>query len=223
MKKGLGKKGFTLFEVLMAISIMAVLFSLLYMIFHQSLKVMAAAEDQAEIIQQGRLILEKMTAELKGAYLTPGVISKSFQYGLVGSSRAEKEDFTDRIDFTALASPFARLQEDGWEILELGYFLEREPGGRGFTLYRRQDSARDRDLLKGGQILAIGDRVRSLKFSYIDRQGKTQKEWNSLDGTNRGRLPVRVEIQLKLEDPLGRVHGFRTQVYLPLAGEVGGT
>ncbi len=76
----------------------------------------------------------------------------------------------------------------------------------------------DGNILQGGRSVAICDRVRSLGFSYYDRQGGKGKEWNSLEGERRNLLPSRVEIQLKLEDSRGRVHEFRTQVYLPLAG-----
>ena len=222
MKERAPQNGFTLFEVLMTLAIMAVLFSILYMVFHESMAVMASAEEQTEIVQEGRLILEKMTGELKAVFFTfRESTPRSFQYGLVGRSGMERGNFTDRLDFTALTPPFADLREDGGEILEVGYFLEREPGGRGLTLYRRQDRGVDGNLLKGGQTLAVCDRVRSLRFSYVDRQGRVQKEWNSLEGVNRGQLPVRIEIQLKMEGPAGKVVPFRTQVCLPLAGGMG--
>ncbi|MCX5906863.1 MAG: prepilin-type N-terminal cleavage/methylation domain-containing protein, partial [Deltaproteobacteria bacterium] len=135
MKERAPQNGFTLFEVLMTLAIMAVLFSILYMVFHESMAVMASAEEQTEIVQEGRLILEKMTGELKAVFFTfRESTPRSFQYGLVGRSGMERGNFTDRLDFTALTPPFADLREDGGEILEVGYFLEREPGGRGLTL-----------------------------------------------------------------------------------------
>ncbi len=76
----------------------------------------------------------------------------------------------------------------------------------------------DGNLLQGGRSVAICDRVRTLGFSYYDRQGGKGKEWNSLEGGQRNLLPSRVEIQLKLEDSRGRVHEFRTQTYLPMSG-----
>ncbi len=210
--------GFTLFEVLMALAILAVVFSLLYMTFHQSMAVMAHTEDRAEVIQQGRLILERMTAELKGTFipLQEG-LNKSFRYGLVGKSMKEENDFRDRLDFTSLA--YAQLGPSGSkrDIGELGYYLDHEPGGRGLTLFRRQDDGLDGDLLKGGRSFAVCDRVRSLSFLFFDRLGGKQKEWNSLEGAHRNELPSRIEILLKLEDSRGQAHTFRTQVYLPLA------
>jgi type II secretion system protein J len=212
------KSGFTLFEVLMALAILAIVFSLLYMTFHQSMAVMAYTEDRAEVIQQGRLILERMAAELKGSFIPAQEgRSKAFRYGLVGQSKKEGDDFRDRLDFTTLAFAQWNPSESKRDIGELSYFLDHKPGDRGLTLFRRQDDGIDGDLLRGGRSLAVCDRVRSLSFLFFDRQGGKQKEWNSLEGAHRNELPSRIEVLFKLEDARGQVHVFRTQVYLPLA------
>ena len=216
------RKGYTLFEVLMTLAILAVVFSLLYMTFHQSMRVMAHSEDRAEVIQQGRLILERMADELKGSFIpTEENRSKVFRYGLVGQSTKEGNNFMDRLDFTTFANRQSNSPESIGDICELGYFLDHEPGGKGLTLFRRPDGAVDGDLRQGGRSLAVCDRVRSLSFLFFDRQGGKQKEWNSLEGVRRNQLPSRIEIQLKLEDSRGQVHVFHTQVYLAMAGEKG--
>ncbi|MBM4331510.1 MAG: prepilin-type N-terminal cleavage/methylation domain-containing protein [Deltaproteobacteria bacterium] len=218
MRKG----GFTLFEILMTLAIMSVVFSLLYMTFNQSMMVMANASDRAEVIQQGRLILERMTAELKGSFISnKGGRPQAFQYGLIGQTSRAGDYFQDRLDFTSLAHPYASIQEGRGEILEIGYFLDHEPGGKGLTLFRRQDEAVDGDLLRGGRKLAVCDGVRGLSFLFFDRQGRKQKEWNSSEGDKRHELPARIEIILTLEDSHNQIHTFRSQVFLPLAGERG--
>ena len=210
------KNGFTLFEVLITMAILAVVLSPLYMTFHQSMVVMAHSEDRVEVIQRGRLILERMGGEIRGSFIPAQENpSKAFRYGLVGQSVKEGDNFMDRLDFTTLVNPLASPPAGGGEILELGYFLDHEPGGKGLTLFRRQDVALDGDLLRGGRTLAVCDRVRSLSFLFFDRQGGKQKEWNSLEGAHRNELPYRIEIRLKLEDSRGQLHVFRTQVYLP--------
>lgn len=212
-------KGFTLFEVMMALSILAVVSALLYLTFHQSMIIMAGAEEQAEVSLKGRLILERLSGELKGCFMARGGKGKGFQQGLVGrSSSLGGDDFSDRVDFTTLSLPVLLEELEKAEVMEVGYFLDRLPGGKGLTLFRRQDLALDGDLLQGGKVLLIGDRVRSLRFIYFDRLGRLHSEWNSLEGVNRNQLPHRIEIQLKLEDPAGRVHFFRTQVALPMGG-----
>ncbi len=210
------KNGFTLFEVLLTMAILAVVFSLLYMTFHQSMAVMAHTEDRAEVIQRGRLILERLGEELKGSFIPAQEnFSKAFRYGLVGQSMKEGDNFMDRLDFTTLLNPQASSPAGRGEILELAYFLDHEPGGKALTLFRRQDEAIDGDLLRGGHSLAVCDRVRSLSFLFFDQQGGKQKEWNSLEGAHRNELPSRIQVQLKLEDSRGQLYVFRTQVYLP--------
>jgi len=213
------RSGFTLFEILITLSILGVVLSLLYLTFHQSMTLMAETDDRAEVIRHGRMILEKMVGELGGAALvSPKEGFQAYRTGLVGRSTKEGNEFLDRLDFTHFPHPWAVSVEGGWGVFELGYFLDRAPGRKGFTLFRRQDEARDGDLLRGGRSLALCDRVRSLSFSYFDRQGKQGKEWNSLEGERRNQLPSRVEIHLRLEDARGQAHDFRTQVYLPMSG-----
>ncbi|HSR10880.1 MAG TPA: hypothetical protein VLS90_05505, partial [Thermodesulfobacteriota bacterium] len=94
---------------------------------------------------------------------------------------------------------------------------DRKPGVKGYTLFRRQDEAVDGDLTRGGRNLGLCDRVRSLSFAYFDREGRRVTEWNSLEGQRKNKLPYRVEIDLKVEDPRGQVFEFRTHVFLPTA------
>jgi prepilin-type N-terminal cleavage/methylation domain-containing protein len=211
--------GFTLFEVLITLSILGVVLSLLYLTFHQSMAVMAEIDDRGEVIQQGRMILERVAGELRGAaLLIQKEESQVYRTGLVGRSASEGSDSLDRMDFTTRLPSFSSPGEEGWGFFELGYFLDRSPGRKGLTLFRRQDDGMDGNLFQGGRSLAICDRVRSLGFSYYDRQGRKEKEWNSLEGERRNLLPSRVEIHLKLEDSRGRVYEFRTQAYLPMSG-----
>ena len=210
--------GFTLFEVVITLAILGVVLSVLYMTFYQSMDVMAHTEGRAEVYQQGRLIMERMTAELKGAFVPPQEsLSKNFRYGLIGKSTKEDEQFRDRLDFTTVAYGQPDAAEGKRDIGEVGYYLDYEPGAKGLTLFRRQDDGMDGDLLKGGRTLVICDRVRSLSFLFYDRAGGKQKDWSTLEGAHRNELPSRVEIELALEDARGQVHRFRTQVYLPLA------
>jgi type II secretion system protein J len=211
--------GFTLFEVLIALSILGVVLSLLYLTFHQSMMAMAETDERAEVIQQGRLILERMASDLKGAALVPQAESfAAYRTGLVGRSAREGNDSLDRLDFTTFTQPSAGPAGGGWGFAEVGYALDRSPGRKGLVLFRRQEPMGDRDLLRGGRTLHVCDRVRSLGFSYFDRQGRRQKEWNSLEGERRNQLPSRVEIHLRMEDSRGKAHDFRTQVYLPMSG-----
>jgi general secretion pathway protein J len=216
------KAGFTLFEILITLAILAVVFSLLYLTFHQSMGVMAEVSDRTEVIQDGRMILERMAGELKGCFL-PLVENRSkvFAYGLVARSAKERDDFLDRLDFTTFIPAQSNATNPEREICEIGYFLDHEPGAKGWTLVRRQDQAIDGDLIGGGRSQVICDRVRGLRFLFFDRLGEKQKEWNSLAGTQRNRLPQRIEMELKLEDSRGQVHTFQTQVFLPMAREIG--
>jgi type II secretion system protein J len=211
--------GFTLFEVLITLSILGVILSLLYLTFHQSMKVMADTEDRAGVVQEGRMILERVAGDLRGTILFPGEKGAgALRSGLVGRSMRAGMDFMDRLDFTTLTPDSSGFGEEGSKLREVGYYLERQAGKKSLALFRRQDDTRDGDLLRGGRSQSVCERVRSLSFSYFDPRGKEGKEWNSSEGERKDQLPSRVEIDLKLEDSQGRVHEFRTQAFLPAAG-----
>jgi hypothetical protein len=46
-------------------AILGIVLSVLYMTFYQSMAALAHTEDRSEVIQQGRLILERMTMKLR--------------------------------------------------------------------------------------------------------------------------------------------------------------
>ena len=212
------RSGFTLFEVLVTLAILAVVFSILYMTFHQSMGVMAETEERAEVIHQGRLILERMSKDMEGIFVPlQNPPSPLFRFGVVGRSTREGKNFRDRLDFTALAPPYFSPGEGRGEMREVGYFLDHQPGGKGLTLFRRQDEGLDGDLLQGGVSMAICDGIRSLSFSYFDSQKREMKEWNSLEGAQKNKIPVGIGIFLTIDDSQGRAHDFRTQVYIPQA------
>lgn len=218
----MAKKGFTLLEILITLSILGVILSLLYLTFNQSMTAVAQIEERADIMEKGRLILERMSKELKNTFV-PSLINfpSPYRFGLVAQSSQERNYYRDRVDFTSLMPPGREPLENTGIIQEIGYFLEYEAGERGFSLFRRQDDGLDGDLLRGGitQILCTG--VRELSFVFFDRQGGQDKEWNSLQGVHQGTLPARVEIKLMLEDSQGRIYPLRTQVFLPLTKGAG--
>jgi type II secretion system protein J len=218
----MGKKGFTLLEILITLSILAVVLSTIYLTFNQSMLVMAAMEERAETTEKGRLILERMSRELRNTFVSSTAPARHpFRLGLVAQSYKEKEFYRDRLDFTALTPPGGDSWENAGIIQEIGYFLDYAPGGEGLTLFRRQDNALDGDILRGGTITPICSKIKELSFVFFDQAGAKHKEWNSLEGPRKGILPGRVEIKLVMEDVQNKAQVFQTQVFLPLGGDGG--
>ncbi|MGQ9695497.1 MAG: prepilin-type N-terminal cleavage/methylation domain-containing protein [Thermodesulfobacteriota bacterium] len=216
------KKGFTLLEVLITLSILGVVLSIIYMTFNQSMLVMAAIEERADTLAKGRLILERMSRELRNTFISATArANHPFRLGLVAQTQKEKGFYRDRIDFTAFAPPGGDAGENTGHIQEIGYLLDNAPGAEGLTLFRRQDEAWDGDILRGGIRQPICPKVQELCFVFFDQAGGKHKEWNSLAGDRQGNLPTRVEIKLVIEDAQGRGRVFQTQVFLPLSGDRG--
>ncbi len=206
-------------EILITLAILGVVLSIIYMTFNQSMLAIGAIEERAETVEKGRLILERMARELRNTYISATAhAAHPFRYGLVGRSSREKDFYRDRLDFTALIALGGDAVENAGHVQEIGYFLDYTPGADGLTLFRRQDGGIDGDILKGGIIQPICPKVRELRFVFFDLAEGRSKEWNSLEGAQRGSLPSRVEIKLVIEDTQGKARVFQTQVFLPLAG-----
>ena len=57
-------KGFTLLEVLIAMSIFAVVLSMLYTVYTGTFRNIEETESQADLYQMARIVLERMTEDL---------------------------------------------------------------------------------------------------------------------------------------------------------------
>lgn len=66
-KRGVGQSGFTLTEVVIALALFVLISVVLYSIYTLHQKAYTTGEARAEILQNGRVILERMTREIRQA------------------------------------------------------------------------------------------------------------------------------------------------------------
>jgi type II secretion system protein J len=190
-------KGFTLLELMLAITLVATIMVVLYMVLHSTLAVSSSVQEVIARSEIGPAILNIIRRDLEGAFL-PDDKKEYF----VGQDKILSAN-ADRIDFVTMALSYDRLTDDPQEkprwipIVESGYQLRLNQQNASYmVLYRREDPFIDEEPLKGGKLVELYDRITNFNLQYYDGQ-QWVDEWNNLK-QNKG-LPHAVKIELGLE------------------------
>jgi len=194
-----GVKGFTLIEVMIAVSILALMTVLLYASMTETMKTNQSTEDRDEMLHQASLSLGRMSRDLEMAFL---IVSPDF----LGSDGRKKTIFKgeqDHVNFASFSIEryFAESQENNFG--EIGYFLEKDPDNPDKNiLKRREQRLLDDKPEDGGKVEDMVGSVSDLRFEYYDAGKKDwSKSWDSSQLEFNNHLPRMVKITLKLKDP----------------------
>ena len=195
-----GCRGFTLLEVLLAMAMLALVVSMVAIALSGSLKVIGATEDQGEIYHRARIAMQRISDDLASAVLTEGVEFVGTEQEVSGESTG------DVLRFASMAhvvfSP--RNQLPGMGIVGYEVVPDRERAGmlallRSDRLFRPGEEF-DRQPAAGERFL-LCDRLRSVRFTYLDQQGEEHDQWDTRqdagDPDRERRLPVAVTCRLE--------------------------
>lgn len=196
--------GFTLLEILVAISIVALVLTAVYGVFTSISGAKQRLEHDGEVYQRARVIFDRLGRELRGICPIGGAEQKGvFRTGTDADGHAI-------LELTTSATAQQGVQQTGIALIR--YTLAPEPeNGPGQSLFRSEQSALLRDEVSrenGAMRLATG--VTRLEWRFL-----LQDEWhNELDVTRDG-LPALVEVTLTMTDSRGQQLPFRSAFDLP--------
>lgn len=193
-------------ELLLAISIFAVVSVMLYSVFNMGTTAWRKMEGLLERYQRLRLLMDRMSLELRNCidldakdFLASGIESYDFQ------------GMSDKMIFYTFRNG---------EIKRIIYKLEKEEESdvsqEGIFLLKRDEKPfsplafREEDF--DGEI--VFDLVKELNFSYLERKSDTEETWlNNWGETDlqKNNLPVQVKIKII----------FYIPAIIPLKGKVG--
>lgn len=196
--------GFTLIEVLIAISIMAVITGVMWISINSMFETRDYMGERFERYQIMRVAMNRMARELSSAYLagpafggeplpdepketserdpddepqrslTQSRANQPVQFGMIGTDTT--------LNFTAFAHIRTLAGEPTSQHAEIGYFTKRVRGDDGKmvnALMRREDTTLDDDITKGGHTYMMIPEVEKVRFEYWDAgpvEVGTQKE-----------------------------------------------
>ncbi len=196
---------FTLIEVMISSALMALILVSAYMCLGAGFSAQKLIEPRAEIIQNGRVALALMAADLRAAC----PLSKSDDF--IGTTRTLGDIEADNLDF-ATHNYTPRHAREG-DFCQESFYLDKDLETGQFSLWRRRNPTIALDALSGGSKDEIAKSVVGFKLEYYDgldwydtwgedksSEKQPDKKKNAAsDETNLSGLPEAVRITLLLD------------------------
>jgi len=220
------QSGFTLMEILIAISIFAVVLTTIYTSYTGTFRVVDETESQAEIYRMARIALERMLEDLESAYIPKREENPESEEGIlhpfqfVGEDREIKGRCADTLRFISRAHIDLSGQELDPGTAEIGYYVKENDEGDDFVLYRSDrpmfEEAFPLEEETGGLVLC--ERLVSVNLTYYEEDGEARESWDSTSDELKDKIPKMVSISLEFlnrSDPETPFR-FMTGVALPI-------
>lgn len=196
--------GFTLLEILVAISIVALVLTTVYGVFTSVSRAKARLDAEGEIYQRVRVIYDRVGRELRGVCPAGGPEQK----GVFRTAR--DADGNPLIEFTTSATAQLGVRQTGIALIRYTLAEDREvPAGR--VLMRAEQSA-----LVGDEVLrATGPMRLAAGIEQMQWRFRLGDQWREELDAARDGLPLLVELTLTMADGRGGTLPFRTTFELP--------
>ncbi len=169
--------GFTLLEVVVAITIFGLVISLVYVLYGSVTSIVTAVEEQASRDVSAKIILDRLFDDLSGAYMG--------EQGYVAGGEANSFSREEPI-LAATTTAHLRLNPDAppVDVTLVRYYLREQRDSETFSLLRSDTpmvSDLESSLSQEQQQHLLSDEVVELIILYIGHDGEEYKEWNSVD------------------------------------------
>jgi general secretion pathway protein J len=200
-----GAPGFTLLEILLAITIFAIVITTIFGSFRAVFFNSADFDHRADLDEMANGCLTRMSLDLESLecslpplYHPPGTDDEPDIYRVVGDFSEAGGSKAGRLRFTSLDHlSFHNATRQG--VSEIVYYLYTTADGqqvikRADHLYPYPDfeaSAKDATLC---------EKVKSLKFVYFDQEGDEHDRWDSESDDYKYATPTAIGIQIEVGD-----------------------
>ena len=216
------QSGFTLFELLVAIVIFALVLSTIYASATGTFRVVEDTEAQVEIYRMARIAMERIIEDLESVYIQE-MTSKGKSPTdtlavpvFVGEDNEIDGRSADGLRFTSRAHVNLGGQERDPGAVEIVYYVREGDEGQGLIFYRSDrplfEAAGSGEVDTQGLLLCEG--LRSVDFTYHEQDGTVREDWDTDSEELKGTLPTMVSISLEFE------HGSGSDVPLKFSTKV---
>ena len=218
--------GFTLFEVLIATFIFAMIVSILFGSYTGSLTLMDQTRSQADLYGMARITLERIREDLESASLPDqgeGAEPDGDRVrnpGFTGEDLEIEGEDADSLCFLSTAHVVFDPKDRNTGLARIDYYVrESEQEGAGLVLYRIDTPVLEEAPEKGTGGMVMCEGLVSVNFTYY-ASGEALERWDSSEDEFKNRLPERVSVRMRFVDPIDPEHplSFTTGVALPCAG-----
>lgn len=216
------QRGFTLLEIMLAITIMGFISALLWGSFSRTSQIKQRTELGQDRVHAARVAMMRMTREIEMAYT-----SLSYNIGLqerrtmfIGAPHA---DF-DELRFSWFGHQRLRADSAEGDTAVVMYYSEPDPNDRRAVNLMRRETRRieqkDPKTIPGeAYVLCPG--VTRVKFQFYDyRKKEWKEEWNTMGADGHPYLPSHVRVTLGLLDERGREMIFTSAARIQMTDPV---
>ncbi len=197
---------FTLIEVMISSALMALILVSAYLCLGAGFSAQKLIEPRVEIMQNARVALALMTADLRAAC----PLSKTDDF--LGMTRTVGDVEADNVDFAT--HNYTPHRDHEGDFCQESFYLDKDAGTGQFSLWRRRNPTIALDALSGGSKEEIAQGVVGLKLEYFDGldwydswgdvKGRGQDQASASAKSNLSGLPEAVRITLLLDSNPGR-------------------
>lgn len=210
------QQGFTLIEVMIAVSVTAMMGLMVLGTFRQVDRAHEITRDQGDRYAGACLALDRIARELSMAY-----ISDHYDKTTSRALRERPSAFIGKDDdllFTTFSHErLARdVHESDQQVVQ--YTLGSDPEHPGEqALLRRQKARIDEEIEREGRKDVVADYVSSFRVLYFDaRKNDWARDWSTKSTDHQNELPSRVRVELEVKLPSGRTEKLVTEARIML-------
>ena len=213
LRRAGARRGFTLVEILVAIAILAVVLSTIYVSYISTMRIVRSLEYGDEIYYMARITLERMVLDLqssckdKDSYEFLTVQDPTGKFPLKGVSFLSRA----HLDFSGPG--------DSMAVAQISYELEGDPDSGGFSIIRR-DVLRQGEGSSGGEGYILCRRLQFVNLRFYDASGREYPLWDSRTGSEaqRNKVPSSILIELNFINPDDGANPYKFMTRLSLTG-----
>ena len=219
------RRGFTLLEVLIAVSIIAVIFSMIYTTYAWTIETKQYVEEGNDLYAMARLALDRMSREISMAYLRQSNDRDDVNYTLFVGEDLDSEGYpVDALHFTSVSHLRFGSNVRESDQNEISYYIVESSEGkvREFSnldletksLIYREDPTIDSSPTADGTLYELATSVYGLNYRFYDSESEEWVDsWDSREvSSGQPGLPTAVEITLILAGTQGQELIFQTKV-----------
>jgi general secretion pathway protein J len=216
--------GFTLIEILIAISILGIVLTTIYASYSGTFRVIRSAQENSELYGMARSTLARISKDL--GCLTP----LNSAYVMITKAYTLRNQECIRLTFRSSAHIAFSDRNIVSGVATIGYEIVEDANREGFVLIRTdvltnempkaelmEQTAGMEDLLRSGFILCTD--LHSMNFKFFDADGKEYDAWDSVSGGDKQnkQAPAMILITLNMVNPNDKEHPFpfMTRIFLP--------
>jgi general secretion pathway protein J len=198
-------KGFTLLEVLIAISIFAAVISSIYGVFTSISGTKDRLDNNSVTYHQARIILDRLGREIHGIYIHSAENSNILRGGV-----NEQGNVFLELSTTATSA----LNLDGAQFAFVRYDLAADPQKKdgSYVINRTEKTLWGRTSNQNFPAIRMAAGIKNLRVRYFS-DGAWQDQWDQ----GRQKLPDMLEVLLSIYDKSGEEISFLTAFKIPVA------